>query len=102
MTFARIYRPAKTAMQSGRAKSKNWVLEFEPAAVRTPDPLMGWTSTTDTQGQVRLMFDGRDEAIAYAQKHQLAFQVIDRQEPKRIPRAYGDNFAYNRREPWSH
>ncbi len=102
MTFARIYRPAKTAMQSGRAKSNAWLLEFESAAVRSSDPLMGWTSSTDTQGQVCLAFDTRDEAIAYAQRYSLAFQVIDRQEPKRIPRAYADNFTFYRREPWSH
>jgi len=90
MTFAKIYRPAKTAMQSGRAKSNVWMLEFESNAVRSSDPLMGWTSSSDTQGQVRLTFDTRDEAIAYAQKYNLAFQVIDRQEPKRIPRAYSD------------
>jgi hypothetical protein len=88
MTFAKIYRPAKTAMQSGRAKSNVWMLEFESNAVRSSDPLMGWTSSSDTQG--------------YAQKYNLAFQVIDRQEPKRIPRAYSDNFTFYRREPWSH
>ena len=102
MTFARIFRPAKNAMQSGRAKSNVWMLEFESAAVRSSDPLMGWTSSADTQGQVRLTFDTRDEAIAYAQNYNLAFQVIDRQEPKRIPRAYADNFTFYRREPWSH
>jgi hypothetical protein len=102
MTFARIFRPTKTAMQSGRAKANVWMLEFETDAARSSDPLMGWTSSADTQGQVRLSFDTRDEAILYAQKHGLAFQVIDRKDPKRIPRAYADNFTFYRREPWSH
>ncbi len=102
MSFARIFRPSKNAMQSGRAKTNVWCLEFESDAVRTVDPLMGWTSSSDTQGQVKLTFDSREDAIAYAQKHGLAFQVTDTKEPKRIPRAYSDNFATNRREPWSH
>jgi hypothetical protein len=102
MTFARIYRPAKTAMQAGRAKTNLWYLKFESDVARTHDPLMGWTSSSDTQGQVKLTFDTREEAIAYAQKHGIAFQVTDSKDPKRIPRAYSDNFATNRREPWSH
>ena len=102
MTFARIFRPSKNAMQSGRAKSNDWCLEFESDAVRSADPLMGWTSSADTQGQVKLTFESREEAIAYAQKYQLAFQVTDTKDAKRIPRAYADNFATNRRQPWSH
>ena len=63
---ARIYQPAKTAMQSGTAKAKGWVLEFAPASAREVDPLMGWTSSDDTQAQVRLRFDTREAAEAYA------------------------------------
>ncbi len=102
MSFARIFRPAKSAMQSGRANYNTWCLEVESEAVRTIDPLMGWTSSADTQGQVRLTFDSREDAIAYAQKNGLAFQVTDTKDAKRIPRAYSDNFATNRRQPWSH
>jgi ETC complex I subunit conserved region len=102
MTFARIFRPSKNAMQSGRAKTNVWCLEFESDAVRSADPLMGWTSSTDTQGQVKLTFDSREDAIAYAQQNGLAFQVTDTKDPKRIPRAYSDNFATNRKMPWSH
>ena len=102
MAFARIFRPSKNAMQSGRAKVNFWCLEFESDSARSSDPLMGWTSSSDTQGQVKLTFDTREDAIAYAQKYGLAFQVIDTKDPKRIPRAYADNFATNRREPWSH
>ena len=67
--LARIYRPAKTATQSGRGKTNAWLLEFEPDSARRSDPLMGWTQTTDMNGQVRLSFESSDEAVAYAQKH---------------------------------
>jgi hypothetical protein len=100
--LARIYRPAKTAMQSGRAKTTQWTLEFEPESARRPEPLMGWVSSDDMRGQVRLTFDTREEAIEYARHHEIPFQVVEPREPKRIPRAYSDNFAFNRREPWSH
>ena len=100
--LARIFKPAKTAMQSGRAKTKDWVLEFEPASARTPDPLMGWTSSTDMNGQVRLSFETREEAVTYAQRHGLAFRVFEPQEPKRVIKAYADNFSADRKQPWSH
>jgi len=100
--LARILRPAKTAMQSGRANTKEWVLEFEPASARVADPLMGWTVSTDMNGQVRLLFDTPEEAVAYAQRHGIAFEVIDSPRPKRTPKAYADNFAFNRKEPWTH
>ncbi|MFN3353757.1 MAG: ETC complex I subunit [Brevundimonas sp.] len=100
--LARIFRPAKTAMQSGKAKTREWVLEFEPAAARALDPLMGWTSSTDMNGQVRLRFDSKEEAIAYAEKHGIAFRLHEPQEAPVILKAYADNFAYNRKQPWTH
>ncbi|PXA90925.1 ETC complex I subunit [Caulobacter sp. D4A] len=100
--LARIYRPAKNAMQSGRAKTKDWVLEFEPTSARKPDPLMGWTQSSDMNGQVRLTFETRDEAIAYAQRHEISFQLFEPKVPKRIIKAYADNFATNRKQPWTH
>ncbi|HEX5379126.1 MAG TPA: ETC complex I subunit [Phenylobacterium sp.] len=100
--LARIYRPAKNAMQSGKAKTKDWVLEFEPAAARRSDPLMGWTQTTDTDGQVLLSFETSEEAVAYAQKHGIAFQLSDPKPAKRIIKAYADNFAFGRKQPWTH
>ena len=78
--LARIYRPAKTAMQSGKAKSRDWRLEFEPASARTIDPLMGWTSSSDMNGQVRLSFESKDEAIAYAERHGIPFRLHEPQE----------------------
>ena len=100
--FARIYRPSKTAMQSGHGKSKKWVLEFEPAQAKRPDPLMGWASTGDTRRQVQLTFETRDEAVAYAREHGLAFQVHEARETPRRIKSYADNFASDRKEPWSH
>jgi hypothetical protein len=100
--LARIYRPAKTAMQSGRAKTKDWVLEFEPSSARLPDPLMGWAQSKDMNGQVRLSFDTREEAIAYAQSHAIPFQVMEPKPIKRVIKAYADNFAFTRKEPWTH
>lgn len=100
--FARIYRPAKPAMQSGKAKTQVWKLEFEPASARTPDPLMGWTSSGDMNGQVVLSFDTREQAVEYAQRHGIPFRVFEPKETKTILKAYADNFAYGRKQPWTH
>jgi hypothetical protein len=100
--LARIYRPSKTAMQSGRAKISGWVLEFEPTDARRPDPLMGWTVTADTEGQVRLEFETKEEAVRYADHHGIPFQLIDPKPAKRIIKAYADNFAFGRKVPWTH
>jgi hypothetical protein len=100
--LARIYIPARTAMQSGKAKSKEWLLEFEPASARVSDPLMGWTVSTDMNGQVRLAFDTREEAVAYAQRHGIAFEVLTPREHRRTIKAYADNFAFSRKESWTH
>lgn len=100
----RIYQPARNAMQSGTARTKGWVLEFPPADTREIDPLMGWTSSDDTQSQVRLRFETRKQAEDYAREKGLDFVV---QEPQRRSanvraRGYGENFATDRRAPWTH
>ncbi len=101
--FARIFKPAKTAMQSGKAKTSNWFLEFEAETARRIDPLMGWTSTDETiSGQVRLSFASRDEAAAYAKRHGIAYRVEEEHERSVHPKAYSDNFAFHRRKPWTH
>jgi hypothetical protein len=100
--MARIYRPAPNAMQSGKAASKEWLLEFESETPRTVDPLMGWISNADTNPQVRMHFDTREEAIDFAKRQGIPFQVRDSREPKRIIKAYADNFAANRKRPWTH
>ena len=102
MAIARIYRPAKTAMQSGKAKSRDWRLEFEPASARTIDPLMGWTSSSDMNGQVRLSFDSKEEAVAYAERHGIPYQVQDAKPAPRHGLSYADNFSFGRRAPWTH
>ena len=100
--LARIFRPAKNAMQSGKANTREWLLEFAPASARISDPLMGWTQTGDMNGQVRLSFETREEAVAYAQKRGIAFEVLADAQPRRIVKAYADNFAFNRKQPWTH
>ncbi len=100
--LARIYRPSRNAMQSGKANTKRWVLEFEPKTARWSDPLMGWTQTTDLDGQVRVRFDTMEEAVAYAQRNGIAFQLVEAKPPKRIIKAYSDNFAVDRKVPWTH
>ena len=94
---ARIYQPAKTAMSSGTAKTKHWVLEFAPASARAVDPLMGWTSSADTQSQVRMTFDTKDAALDYAKEHGIAavVQAPNKRKPNIRPGGYGDNFATN-------
>ena len=99
---ARIYKPAKTAMQSGRGKTKDWVLEFVSGAKRSSDPVMGWTSIDDTTGQVRLHFDSREQAIAYAKREALTFAVEEPRETKRLVKSYSENFSATRKQPWTH
>lgn len=102
--LARIYQPARNAMQSGTAKTHHWVLEFAPASAREVDPLMGWTSSDDTQSQVRLSFDSKSAAIEYAEDHGLTYTVSEpkTRKPNIRPGGYGDNFATNRRAVWTH
>ncbi len=101
---ARIYQPAKTAMQSGTGKAKGWVLEFAPASTREVDPLMGWTSSDDMDSQVRLRFDSREAAEAYADERGIGFDVTGPQARRPNIRAggYGENFATNRKGVWTH
>jgi hypothetical protein len=102
MTAARIFKPAKTAMQSGTARTKAWVLAYEPELPREVEPLMGWTSSADMKQQLQLRFDTKEEAIAYCERQGIPYQVTD---PKPAPPrllAYADNFAYSRRNPWTH
>ena len=92
MTEARIYRPAQNAMQSGRANTRKWVLEFEPAAAKIIDPLMGWTGSADTREQVHMTFDSKDMAVAFAKKNGLAFRVEEPKARRIRPKNYADNF----------
>lgn len=101
---ARIYRPARNAMTSGMAKTRKWVLDYAPASAREVDPLMGWTSSDDTQSQVRLRFDSKEAALEYAEDHGIDAEVVE-PKPRKAnirPGGYGENFATNRRTPWTH
>ena len=99
---ARIYNASKSAMQSGFGRTKEWVLEFAPAAARTVDPLMGWTSSTDTASQVKLSFDTQEEAIAYAERNGIPFVVSEPTQRKAIRKSYSDNFKFGRIGSWTH
>ncbi len=101
---ARIYKPARNAMTSGTARTRKWVLEYEPRAPREIDPLMGWTSSGDTQTQVRLRFDSKEAALEYAREHGIDAEVIEphKRKPNIRPRGYGENFVHERRMPWTH
>jgi hypothetical protein len=99
----RIYKPSRSAMQSGRAKYDHWVAEFEAAAPRTVDPLMGWTSSNDMNSQVRLTFPTREEAVAYCEREGLAYVVMPEAPVARaIRKSYSDNFKWGRSTNWTH
>ena len=99
---ARIFSPAKTAMQSGKAKTGHWVLEFDPEQPRTIAQLMGYTSSGDMKSQIRLTFETKEEAVAYAEKNGLSFRVEEPKEAKRRQISYAENFRYDRKIPWTH
>jgi hypothetical protein len=99
---ARIFSPARNAMQSGNAKAGNWVLEFEPEQRRKIDPLMGYTTSGDMKSQIRLLFETREEAVAYAEKNGIAYRLDVPKEPKRRQISYAENFRYDRKIPWTH
>ncbi len=100
--LARIFRPAKTAMQSGEARTKDWVLEFEPETPREIDPLMGWTGSRDMKAQIHLQFDSKDEAIAYATRNGIAYTVLEPKPRKAIRKSYAENFKFGRIGSWTH
>ena len=99
---ARIYKPARNAMQSGKARTKLWLLEYEPESPRGIDPLMGWTSSHDMRQQLALEFETAEEAVAYAQANGIAYQLFEPHTPKPRPKSYSDNFRFDRKQPWTH
>ena len=103
MPSARIFQPAKDASQSGTARTKAWLLEFDQSSPRDTDPLMGWTGSSDMLQQVRLSFETQDEAVAYATRNGITFRVEQPQKPAiRKGLSYSDNFKFNRTAPWTH
>lgn len=99
---ARIYQPAKTAMQSGRAKTQYWVLEFEPDQPREMEPLMGWTSSGDMKQQVSMRFDTKEDAIAYATRNGIPYRIFEPRHRGLTKKAYADNFKFGRIGSWTH
>jgi len=99
---ARIYKPAKTAMQSCQGNTKDWVVDFEPEVPRQVEPLMGWTSSFDTRAQVKLRFQTKEEAIAYCERNGIPYQVSEDKPSTRRAISYSDNFAFRRRDAWTH
>ncbi len=98
---ARIYKPSRNAMQSGKGKSKEWVLEFERSAALTTDPLMGWTSG-DTSTQVKLQFETQAEAEEYAKRNGIAYTVTPVSPVRLNKKSYSDNFKFGRTTLWTH
>lgn len=100
---ARIYRPTKATVQSGAANSKYWLLEYAPESAREIEPLMGWTSSNDMKSQIKLRFGTKEEAVAYAEKHGLAYRLEDSKpaSPRRVI-SYSDNFKSTRHDLWTH
>ena len=92
----RIYRPTRNAMQQGKANTRLWVVEEEQREPKSHDPLMGWISSRDTQSQVKLRFETKDEAIAYCERHGVPYQVEEPKEATIRPKSYAANFAFNR------
>lgn len=100
--YVHIYQPRKNAMQSGRKGTDKWVLRFAPSAPATLDPLMGWAGSSNTKEQVSLTFETKEQAIAYAKEKGYAFEVQKPVATRVVPKSYSDNFAHNRRMPWTH
>ncbi len=100
--LARIFKPARTAMQSGGARARHWMLEYAPAEPQQVEPLMGWTSSSDMRQQIQLRFDTKEEAIAYCESRGIPYEVQEPKEPVVRPVTYAENFAYTRRSPWTH
>lgn len=99
---AKIYRPAKTAMQSGKANSTHWLLEFDQEEPRRIDPIMGYTGSGDMRQQLHLAFDTKEQAVAYAEREGIEYRVIEPKEATRKALSYTDNFKFTRTQPWTH
>ncbi len=99
---ARIFKPARNAMQSGKGKAERWMLTYEPEVPLAVEPLMGYTSSADMKRQIKLHFDTQEEAVAYAQKNGIPYQVFEPHQDARRKISYSDNFRYGRLQSWTH
>lgn len=102
--LTKIFQPARSTMQSGQANTREWVLEFTPQEAKFVEPLMGWIGSGDMNRQVQLRFDGKEQAIAYAERHGIAYQLFEPKRRRHVlrPGGYGDNFSARRRGAWTH
>jgi len=99
---AKIYKPSKTSMQSGLGKTKKWVFEYQKQKDLIREPLMGWTGSRDTNEQVKLLFEDIDQAINYAKKNNIEYEVIPEMKKKYSSKLYSDNFKFDRKDKWTH
>ena len=102
MPAVRIYQPRKNAMQSGRGKTKYWLVEFEPRTQVRNDALMGWVGQGDTRNQVKMRFESSEEAIAFCDKRGLLYQVMEPKTARVQRKSYSDNFGSSRDKNWTH
>ncbi len=100
--IARIYSPAKTAMQSGRGNTGFWILQYEPLQAKMLESLMGYTATSDMNSQIKIRFNKQEEAIAFARKNAIPYRVEKLHKPIRCAVSYSDNFRSDRHQPWTH
>lgn len=102
MPAVRVFQPCKNAMQSGRGKTKFWLVEFEPGAQAQNDGLMGWVGQGDTRNQLEMRFETRDDAVAFCTRNSLDYQVIEPKARRVHRKTYSDNFSYDRDTNWTH
>lgn len=100
--IARIYSPAKTAMQSGRRNTGVWILQYEPLQAKMLEPLMGYTATSDMNNQIKIQFNRKEEAVAFARKNAIPYRVEEIHRPIRRAVSYSDNFRSDRQQSWTH
>ena len=98
----KIYKPTKSSMQSGLGKTKKWLAEYIIETDKVKDTLMGWNSSYDTQTQIKIYFNTKDEAVEWAKSNNYQFEISEPQQRKILPKKYADNFSYNKKEPWTH
>ena len=98
----KIYKPSKTAMQSGRGNTRKWIAEYKSDVSTAKDTLMGWTSSIDTKSQIKLFFDTKKQAIEWAKKNNYQFYIEENHKRKIEPKSYSSNFDIKRKEPWTH
>lgn len=99
---AKIYKPSKTSMQSGLGRTKKWILEFQKEKNKFKESLMGWIGSSDTSEQVRLYFESVEDAINFANKNKIEYNLVSGTKKKYSAKSYSDNFKFDRKDKWTH